>query len=61
MNGFKEKKEEIWLNPMTATPPHPPPPPPPKKKGSKTSTQNATKMFGYTAIADPTGMVNGYS
>ena len=60
-----EKKEEIWLSPMTKTPTRTE-----MSKGKSDNTNNATKMFDYTAFADrlrtvswsncghPTGVVN---
>ena len=61
----KEKKEEIWLSPMTKVPT-----PTEMSKGQIDNTNNATKKFDYTAVADrlrtvswsnygyPTGVVN---
>ena len=61
----KEKKEEIWLCPMTKAPT-----PTEMSKGQNDYTNNATKKFDYTAAADrlrtvswsnyshPTGVVN---
>ena len=60
-----EKKEEIWLSPMTKAPT-----PAEMSKGQSDNTNNATKKFNYTAVADrlrtvswsnyghPTGVVN---
>ena len=61
----KEKKEEIWLSPMTKAPT-----PAGMPKGQSDNTNNATKKFDDTAVADrlrtvswsnndhPTGVVN---
>ena len=43
----KDKKEEIWLNPMTKAPT-----PTEMSKGQSDNTNNATKKIDYTAIAD---------
>ena len=43
----KEKKEEIWLSPMTKAPT-----PEEMSKGQSDNTNNATKKFDYTAVAD---------
>ena len=43
----KEKKEEIWLSPMTKAPT-----PAEISKGQSDNTNNATKKFDYTAVAD---------
>ena len=63
--GKSEKKEEIWLSPMTKAPT-----PTEMSKGQSDNTNNATKKFNYTAVADqlrtvswsnyshPTGVVN---
>ena len=60
----KEKKEEIWLSPVTKAPT-----PTEKSKKQCDNIKNATKNFDYTTIADrlrtvswsnsnhPTGMV----
>ena len=60
-----EKKEEIWLSPMTKAPT-----PTEMSKGQIDDTKNATKKFDYIAVADrlrtvswsnyshPTGVVN---
>ena len=62
---YKEKKEEIWLIPMTKA--HTPTE---MSKGQGDNKNNATKKFDYTAVADrlrtfswrnyghPTGVVN---
>ena len=62
---YEEKKEEIWLSPMTKAPT-----PAELSKGQNDNTNNATKKFDYTALADrlrtvswsnyghPTGVVN---
>ena len=62
-----EKKEEIWLSPMTKAPN-----PTEMSKGKSDNTNNATKKFDYTAIKDrlmpvswsnysyPTGVVNWF-
>ena len=62
---MQEKKEEIWLSPMTKAPT-----PTEMSKGQSDNTNNATKKFDYTAVADrlrtvswsnyshPTGVVN---
>ena len=62
---IEEKKEEIWLSPMTKSPT-----PTEMSKGQGDNTNNATKKFDYTAVADrlrtvswsnyghPTGVVN---
>ena len=42
-----EKKEEIWLGPMTKA--HTPTE---MSKGQSDNTNNATKKFDYTAVAD---------
>ena len=59
------EKEEIWLSPMTKAPT-----PTEMSKGQSDNTNNATKKFDYTAVADrlktvswsnyghPTGVVN---
>ena len=65
-NLDKEKKEEIWLSPMTKAPT-----PAEMSKGQSDNTNNVTtKKFDYTAVADrlrtvswsnyghPTGVVN---
>ena len=64
----KEKKEEIWLSPMTK--PHTPTE---MSKGQSDNINNATKKFDYTAVADrlrtvswsnyshPTGVVNRFT
>ena len=44
---FKEKKEEIWLSPMTKA--HTPTE---MSKGQSDNINNATKKFDYTAVAD---------
>ena len=44
---FEEKKEEIWLSPMTKAPT-----PTEMSKGQSDNTNNATKKFDYTAVAD---------
>ena len=44
---FHEKKEEIWLSPMTKA--HTPTE---MSKGQSDNTNNATKKFDYTAVAD---------
>ena len=44
---YKEKKEEIWLSPMTKA--HTPTE---MSKGQSDQTNNATKKFDYTAVAD---------
>ena len=63
-----EKKEEIWLSPMTKAPT-----PTEMSKGQSDNTKNATKKFDYTAVADrlrtvswsnyshPTGVVNRFT
>ena len=43
----KEKKEEIWLSPMTKAPT-----PTEKSKNDRDNIQNATKNLDYTTIAD---------
>ena len=65
---LKEKKEEIWLSPMTKAPT-----PTELPKGQSDKTNNATKKFDYTAVADrlrtvsrsnyshPTGVVNRFT
>ena len=65
---FKKKKEEIWLSPMTKAPT-----PTEMSKGQSDNTNNATKKFDYTAVADrlrtvnwsnyshPTGVVNRFT
>ena len=67
-HGIKEKKEEIWLSPMTKAPT-----PTEMSKGQSDNTNNATKKFDYTAVADrlrtvswsnyshPTGVVNRFT
>ena len=64
----KEKKEEIWLSPMTKA--HTPTE---MSKGQSDNIKNATKKFDYTAVADrlrtvswsnyshPTGVVNRFT
>ena len=64
----QEKKEEIWLSPMTKAPT-----PTEMSKGQSDNTNNATKKFDYTAVADrlrtvswsnyshPTGVVNRFT
>ena len=64
-NGQSEKKEEIWLSPMTKAPT-----PTEMSKGLSENTNNVTKKCEYTAVADrlrtvswsnyshPTGVVN---
>ena len=47
MNVAWEKKEEIWLSPMTKAPT-----PTEMSKGQSDNTNNATKKFDYTAVAD---------
>ena len=49
----KEKKEEIWLSPMTKAPT-----PAELSKGQDDNTKNATKKFDYTAVADRPMMVS---
>ena len=61
----QDKKKEIWLSPMTNAPT-----PTEMLKGQSDNTNNATKKFDYTAVADrlrtvswsnydhPTGVVN---
>ena len=63
-----EKKEEIWLSPMTKA--HTPTE---MSKGQSDNINNATKKFDYTAVADrlrtvswsnyshPTGVVNRFT
>ena len=43
----QEKKEEIWLSPMTKAPT-----PAEMSKGQSDNTKNATKKFDDTAVAD---------
>ena len=43
----EEKKEEIWLRPMTKAPT-----PTEMSKGQSDNTNNATKKFDYTAVAE---------
>ena len=43
----QEKKEEIWLSPMTKAPT-----PIEMSKGQSDNTNNVTKKFDYTAVAD---------
>ena len=64
-SNIREKKEEIWLSPMTKAPT-----PTDMSKGQNDNTNNARKKFDYTAVADrlrtvswsgyghPTGVVN---
>ena len=47
VQGKSEKKEEIWLSPMTKAPT-----PTEMSKGQSDNTNNATKKFNYTAVAD---------
>ena len=66
-NNSKDIKEEIWLSPMTEAPT-----PTEMSKGQSDNTNNATKKFDYTTIADrlwtvswsnyshPTGVVNRF-
>ena len=66
--GSKEKKEEIWLSPVTKA--HTPTE---MSKGQSDNINNATKKFDYTAVADrlrtvswsnyshPTGVVNRFT
>ena len=49
----QEKKEEIWLSPMTKAPT-----PTEKSKKAKWQHKNATKNFDYTTIADRLRMVS---
>ena len=68
MIPYKVKKEEIWLSPMTKAPT-----PTEMSKGQSDNTNNATKKFDYTAVADrfrtvswsnnshPTGVVNRFT
>ena len=63
-----ENREEIWLSPMTKAPT-----PTEMSKGQSDNTNNATKKFDYTAVADrlrtvswsnyshPTGVVNRFT
>ena len=44
--SYQEKKEEIWLSPMTKAPK-----PTEMSKGQSDNTNNATKKFDYTAVA----------
>ena len=65
---YEEKKEEIWLSPMTKAPT-----PTEMSKGQSDNTNNATKKFEQTAVADrlrtvsrsnyshPTGVVNRFT
>ena len=65
MQPYLQKKEEIWLSPMTKAPIQTE-----MSKGQSDYTNNATKKFNYTAVADrlravswsnyshPTGMVD---
>ena len=46
----KEKKEEIWLSPVTKTPT-----PTEQSKKQRDNIKNATKNFDYTTIADRLG------
>ena len=67
-NFNQEKKEEIWLSLMTKAPT-----PTEMSKGQSDNTNNATKKFDYTAVADrlrtvswsnyshPTGVVNRFT
>ena len=48
-----DKKEKIWLSPMTKAPT-----PTEMSKGQNDNTNNATKKFDYTAIADRLRMVS---
>ena len=50
---IQEKKEEIWLSPMTKAPT-----PAELSKGQNDNTNNATKKFDYTAVADRLRMVS---
>ena len=43
----QEKKQEIWLSPMTKAPT-----PAKMSKGQSDNTKNATKKFDYRAVAD---------
>ena len=43
----KEKKEKIWLSPMTKAPT-----PTEMSKGQRDNTNNTTKKLYYTAVAD---------
>ena len=45
----REKKEEIWLSPMTEAPT---PTEMPKGQNDIVNTNNATKKFDYRAVAD---------
>ena len=47
MDNKYEKKEEIWLSPMTKAHTQTE-----KSKGQSDITNNATKKFDYTAVAD---------
>ena len=65
---MQEKKEEIWLSPMTKAPT-----PTEMSKAQSDNTNSATKKFDYTAVADrfrtvswsnyshPTGVVNRFT
>ena len=65
MNKLQDKKEDICLSSMTKAPT-----PTEMSKGKSDNTNNATKKFDYTAVADrlravswsncshPTGVVN---
>ena len=46
-----EKKEEMWLSPMIKDPT-----PAEMSKGQSENTNNATKKFDYTAVADRLGV-----
>ena len=47
VNSHQEKKEEIWLSPVTKAPT-----PTEKSKKQRDNIKNATKNFDYTTIAD---------
>ena len=52
---MQEKKEEIWLSPMTNAPT-----PTEMSKGQSDNTNNATKKFDYTAVADRLRTMQGH-
>ena len=52
---FYEKKEEIWSSSMTKAPTLAE-----KLKGQSDNTNNATKKFDYTAVADRLRTVSNY-
>ena len=48
LTNVEEKKEDIWLSPMTKAPT-----PTEKSKKQRDNTKTQPKIFDYTTIADP--------